>query len=135
MHVYHMQIAPPGGCGGMYENGEYFDIISSQVGDCKVRFKLLDYGGRVVLHCHILRHEDGGTMGWVNVTGGPTPRQTEVTSMTRVPPVFTVLGSYTFFIFTGRHRWASGIFSVNHFHNTIHCVIYNSKRAKPIRRP
>lgn len=69
LHLFHMQIATPGGCGGLYEEGEYFDTISGTT--CVVRFKLIDIGGRMVMHCHVLGHEDNGAMTWIDVTGAP----------------------------------------------------------------
>lgn len=62
---------------GPLDNGEYYDTVADYPGgggvsNCKVKFKMQDVGGRVVLHCHILRHEDLGAMGWINVIGGKT---------------------------------------------------------------
>ena len=68
LHIYHMQVVTQGGC-GQHEEGEWYDTISD--GSCTVRFRTIDYGGRVVFHCHVLSHEDNGAMGWVSVTGGP----------------------------------------------------------------
>lgn len=70
MHLYHMQVVTPGGCGPHIE-GEWYDTISSP-GDCTIRFKTADIGERMVMHCHIIEHSDNGSMGWMNVTGGPT---------------------------------------------------------------
>lgn len=69
MHIYHVQVQA--GC-GEYEGGEYYDVVSE---NCSVRFDLSPatsspYNGRTIMHCHILRHEDLGSMGWVNVKGG-----------------------------------------------------------------
>jgi len=69
MHIYHVQVQ--GSC-GEYEDGEYYDVISE---NCSVRFDLnpassSPYSGRTTMHCHILKHEDLGAMGWVNVVGG-----------------------------------------------------------------
>ena len=69
LHVYHMQAF---GCGGDYEDGEYYDVISAS---CDVRFDLnaattSTYAGRTIMHCHILEHEDQGAMGWLDVVGG-----------------------------------------------------------------
>ena len=72
LHVFHMQIVSKGGCGNIYEEGEWYDSIASVENmDCQVRFRMVDFGGRVIMHCHTLEHEDNGSMGWVNVTGGP----------------------------------------------------------------
>ncbi len=72
LHVYHVQTF---GCGGDFEDGEYYDTVAS---DCTVRFDLdtatgSPYAGRTMMHCHILGHEDRGAMGWVDVIGGTPP--------------------------------------------------------------
>lgn len=68
LHVYHVQVVTLGGCeDGQFEEGEWYDVITGE--PCLVRFRTLDYGGRVVLHCHVLAHGDDGAMGWINVTG------------------------------------------------------------------
>mmetsp|Transcript_9531 Transcript_9531/g.21890 ORF Transcript_9531/g.21890 Transcript_9531/m.21890 type:complete len:470 (+) Transcript_9531:58-1467(+) len=72
LHVYHMQVATPGGCGA-HEYGEWYDTIAAE-GACRVRFRSADVGERVVFHCHVLRHEDGGAMGWVDVQGPSMPK-------------------------------------------------------------
>lgn len=67
-HINRMQIVEPGGCGGRYEEGEYFDtIVQSETketpsGGCTVRTKFFDFAGRVVIHCHRFGHEDKGMM-------------------------------------------------------------------------
>lgn len=71
LHMYHMQVATPGGCGA-HEEGEFYDTISAP-GNCTVRFRTADIGQRCVLHCHLLEHEDNGSMSWVNVTGTNMP--------------------------------------------------------------
>jgi hypothetical protein len=91
LHVYPMQMigvwntatssVTPGDC-GTYKVGEFYDtVMSTQT--CVVRFRAIDFGGKVVIHCHRLRHEDDGAMAWINVTGDPnailqTPQQTAV---------------------------------------------------------
>ncbi len=73
LHVYHMQAQA--GCGGDFEEGEYYDTLAAS---CSVRFDLspaTSYEGRTIMHCHILEHEDQGAMGWMNVVGG-TPKPT-----------------------------------------------------------
>ena len=72
LHVYHFQAE---GCGGDFEDGEYYDTMSS---NCVVRFDLdaatsTPYDGRTIMHCHILEHEDQGAMGWLDVIGGEGP--------------------------------------------------------------
>lgn len=42
---------------------------------------VLNSGGRAIMHCHIIKHEDAGAMGWMNVQDGnecdpdPTPSE------------------------------------------------------------
>lgn len=33
---------------------------------------MADFGGHIVLHCHVLSQGDDGAMAWVNVINGPT---------------------------------------------------------------
>jgi FtsP/CotA-like multicopper oxidase with cupredoxin domain len=72
LHIYHQQVQ--GACsGGAFEDGEYYDTIS---GSCDIRFDsnpatTTAYDGKTIMHCHILKHEDQGAMGWANsVVGG-----------------------------------------------------------------
>lgn len=73
LHMYHLQIV--GGCGS-HQDGEFYDTISAPDG-CTVRFRTADIGQRCVLHCHVLSHEDNGSMSWVNVTGANMPMNDE----------------------------------------------------------
>jgi FtsP/CotA-like multicopper oxidase with cupredoxin domain len=73
LHVYHFQALA--GCGGDFEEGEYYDTMA---GNCSVRFDLSQandtaYEGRTIMHCHILAHEDEGAMTWMDVVGGTPP--------------------------------------------------------------
>ena len=73
LHVYHFQAMA--GCGGDFEEGEYYDTMAS---NCSVRFDLnaatsSPYEGRTIMHCHILAHEDEGAMTWMDVVGGTPP--------------------------------------------------------------
>jgi len=73
LHVYHFQAQS--GCGGDFEEGEYYDTMA---GNCSVRFDLnaltsSPYEGRTIMHCHILTHEDQGAMTWMDVVGGMAP--------------------------------------------------------------
>ena len=61
-HINRMQIVEPGGCGGRFEEGEYFDTIAQATDTCLVRTKFFDFPGRVVIHCHRFEHEDHGMM-------------------------------------------------------------------------
>jgi len=74
LHIHHMQVVTPGGCGNQFEYGEWYDTISAETSDgCTVRFRMDTMGGKTVIHCHTLSHEDQGVMGWINVTGGSEP--------------------------------------------------------------
>eukprot|EP00040_Diaphanoeca_grandis_P016006 m.82348 g.82348 ORF g.82348 m.82348 type:complete len:575 (-) comp25509_c0_seq3:599-2323(-) len=79
MHVWHFQIVdlplsttPP----DYFQIGDFHDTI--QVGlelatadEMTIRFQTGRYNGTVVLHCHILSHEDQGMMTTFNVVGKP----------------------------------------------------------------
>eukprot|EP00985_Skeletonema_marinoi_P022858 scaffold14795_cov140-Skeletonema_marinoi.AAC.18 len=75
-HLYHMLIVEPGGC-GFHQEGEFYDTLSAS-GSCRVRFYAIDIGQRMVLHCHVLGHEDNGAMTWMDVTGTPSSNQNNV---------------------------------------------------------
>ena len=70
LHLYHMLIVTPGGCGA-HKEGEFYDTISGPA--CTVRFKTADIGQMCVMHCHVMPHSDSGAMGWVNVQGDGMP--------------------------------------------------------------
>lgn len=69
IHINRMQIVQEGGCGERYEVGEYYDTIASK-DPCTIRMQFWDFAGRIVAHCHKLKHEDRGMMVWVDVVGG-----------------------------------------------------------------
>lgn len=86
LHLYHVLVVQPGGCGEQHEEGEFYDSISgNEYEECKVRFKASDVGQRCVLHCHVLNHEDNGAMGWVDVVGPNMPRNDEVSPQYSCP--------------------------------------------------
>lgn len=69
-----MLVVQPDGCGDAHDYGEFYDSISTS-GDCRVRFKATNFGGRCIFHCHVLGHEDKGAMAWADVketAGGST---------------------------------------------------------------
>jgi len=73
MHLYHMLVVTPGGC-GIHEEGQFYDTIQAPRGaPCTVRFKTADFGQRLIFHCHVLKHEDAGMMNWALVTGEDMP--------------------------------------------------------------
>jgi len=71
IHLYHMQVVTPNGCGNGYVEGEFYDTISA--GPCTVRFRTSDFGQRLVVHCHVMLHSDLGSMAWFNVKGDGMP--------------------------------------------------------------
>jgi FtsP/CotA-like multicopper oxidase with cupredoxin domain len=73
LHLYHMQIVTPGGCGHIYEEGQWYDTIAPEPSGCTVRFRMIDVAGRAVLHCHIPLHVEQGAMAHVYVDNGPPP--------------------------------------------------------------
>lgn len=77
LHLYHFQIASSGGCGEGYPEGEWFDTLATK-SSCLIRFRAMDVGERCVLHCHVLSHEDNGSMGWVDVQGAGMVPQSSV---------------------------------------------------------
>ena len=88
LHLYHMQIVTPGGCGMGHIQGEYYDTISAPKDTiCTVRFKTANIGQKMVLHCHELEHEDDGAINFFNVIGVPESRRNEVDSPSYKCPV------------------------------------------------
>ena len=76
MHLYHMMVVSPGGCGEMHQEGEIYDTISGMNEDtdtCVVRFKAVDVGERGLVHCHNFPHSDFGAIGWINIVGRDMP--------------------------------------------------------------
>lgn len=71
IHLYHMQVMTPNGCGSGYVEGEFYDTISA--GPCTVRFRTSDFGQRLVVHCHVMLHSDLGSMAWFDVKGDGMP--------------------------------------------------------------
>ena len=71
-HVNHFEMITIGAHGndipsGWFEIGDYYDTM---YGSGTVRFRANTWGGRIVVHCHILRHEDEGSMTVFKVVGG-----------------------------------------------------------------
>ena len=82
LHVWPFQIVSlPNATAGKneyYQVGDWHDM--SQIGlelaagsDAVIRFQTATFNGSVVMHCHILAHEDQGMMGVVNVRGRQLP--------------------------------------------------------------
>ena len=68
MHVNHMQLAEAPSNRFGFSIGDYYDVVAMPLtennGEFKVRFRPADFTGdaNVVVHCHLLFHEDGGMM-------------------------------------------------------------------------
>ncbi|KAJ3111161.1 hypothetical protein HK100_002792 [Physocladia obscura] len=85
VHPYHqhinafqvMSVNPnPGfGDGSVIRQGEYRDVVWT-TSNISIRFKPVDFTGEMVLHCHILQHEDMGMMGLFKLNGNNTYRTT-----------------------------------------------------------
>uniref|UniRef100_A0A7S2V6T9 Plastocyanin-like domain-containing protein n=1 Tax=Entomoneis paludosa TaxID=265537 RepID=A0A7S2V6T9_9STRA len=84
LHVHHLQIASPEGCGHIFEYGQWYDTLAAldrqwdqddndQKAPCWVRFFLSDTTNRgnqappqqILMHCHTMNHENA--MGWIQV--------------------------------------------------------------------
>lgn len=77
VHVNHMQVQPGGGSlngslapAGWHQVGDWLDTISAaSSGDIPiVRFRADDFYGFQMVHCHVLRHGDGGAMNMFYVS-------------------------------------------------------------------
>merc|ERR1712130_782361 len=68
VHINHFQILDcMNGPAGWAEVGDWIDTADFEG---TVRFPTDTFGGRVVVHCHILEHEDEGLMGLFRIQGG-----------------------------------------------------------------
>lgn len=66
-HVHHFQVV---NCPG-HDAGEFYDTVMSTNGStCLIRFRLLDYSGKLMVHCHNILHSEQGTMAIFNVSEG-----------------------------------------------------------------
>jgi FtsP/CotA-like multicopper oxidase with cupredoxin domain len=61
MHINHMQLIQVGddGWGGWHQEGDFLDTF---LGTGTVRFTTDTFTGEVIMHCHLLVHEDNGCM-------------------------------------------------------------------------
>jgi FtsP/CotA-like multicopper oxidase with cupredoxin domain len=78
LHLYHMQVVTKGGCGSIFEEGQWFDTIAPPSTGCTVRFRMMDIAGRAVLHCHIPLHAEQGAIGYVLVDHGPNISENDI---------------------------------------------------------
>eukprot|EP01084_Bolivina_argentea_P155588 271139_1 len=69
IHANHFQLISGGDVGeiGWTQPGDWIDTLAEAA---NVRFKTDTFGGHVVLHCHILKHEDEGAMAVMYINGG-----------------------------------------------------------------
>jgi len=72
IHVNHFQILSLrrndiGSDPNWTEIGDWLDIINEEA---TIRFVADRFGGHVIMHCHILEHEDAGTMALTFIEGG-----------------------------------------------------------------
>jgi FtsP/CotA-like multicopper oxidase with cupredoxin domain len=79
LHIFPMQIVgqlntngafQAGDC-GKYRAGEWYDSVIEGTARCVARFRTVNFGGKLVVHCHHLGHEDAGAMAWITVNGAP----------------------------------------------------------------
>eukprot|EP00415_Alexandrium_ostenfeldii_P000967 UN0967 len=77
IHVNPYQITAMGGQtsygGGYFQVGDWHDtLMIAEAGggaSLTVRMQTDSFGGKMVVHCHILEHEDEGMMAWIDVGG------------------------------------------------------------------
>jgi FtsP/CotA-like multicopper oxidase with cupredoxin domain len=78
-HPLHLHINPfqitaldaAAGGGGYFQVGDWHDTLLLTAGgnQLTVRMNTDTFTGKMVIHCHILEHEDEGMMAWLDVTG------------------------------------------------------------------
>jgi len=75
IHVNHMQITEmtsDASENGYFQVGDHHDTLYlPDLGDgsVKVRMQLDTFTGKMVVHCHVLTHEDEGMMAYINISG------------------------------------------------------------------
>lgn len=74
-HPFHLHtnafqiVAMSHGEGVEYNIGDWRDVISVPTpGNVTIRFRPVDYIGKIVAHCHVLGHSDGGMVAAVEIT-------------------------------------------------------------------
>jgi hypothetical protein len=65
LHIYHFQLAGAEGDLWDWKVGDWYDSMAFGFDGVRIRFRP-DIPGRIVLHCHLLPHEDKGMMGIAN---------------------------------------------------------------------
>eukprot|EP00483_Globobulimina_turgida_P002653 UN02657 len=66
IHVNHFQLTN-GQNTDYAQNGDWIDTLTDAFA---AKFRAVRYGGEVVLHCHVLEHEDNGAMATIKIEGG-----------------------------------------------------------------
>jgi len=78
LHINHYQLQTMGGDDdngdNYYEPGDWHDTFLERIGTITVRLQTDRFVGNMVVHCHILEHEDEGMMGYFDVVGEPGTR-------------------------------------------------------------
>ena len=79
-HINHFQMQADDACNGqMYRSGEWRDVAPAQ--GTEIRWVNDRYSGEVVMHCHILQHEDKGMMALYRICN-----ETETTGVCQYLP-------------------------------------------------
>lgn len=70
LHVHHVQLMADTQVSGIVDwgrRGDWLDVVDQ---NSRVRFRTDRFGGPAIMHCHVLEHEDKGSMGLAYVVGG-----------------------------------------------------------------
>jgi hypothetical protein len=68
-HVNHFQMATSDTANGaLWRKGEWRDVVPLPFWGSKFRFKPAHFPGEIIVHCHMLEHEDMGMMGLMKVS-------------------------------------------------------------------
>merc|ERR1719183_2628343 len=78
MHPLHLHVIPyeiidakesDPELSGYYQNGDWHDTYLNGRDEITVRIQPHKFAGDYILHCHLLKHEDFGMMGYFNIVG------------------------------------------------------------------
>lgn len=96
IHVNHFQVtgfaqSTQDGADAYYQIGDWRDTLPALAGRTTIRFPLDTFSGEVVVHCHVLPHEDRGLMSTFLVKPNPSLPTTQPTTtvIAGPPPVAT----------------------------------------------
>jgi FtsP/CotA-like multicopper oxidase with cupredoxin domain len=69
-HVNHFQMATTDeeSSGALWRKGEWRDVVPIPFWGSTIRFKPVHFPGDIIMHCHLLEHEDMGMMGLMKVS-------------------------------------------------------------------